>query len=355
MRLKIERGLPALIAIVFSVIGLYWRYVTLARRDFWEDELYQINDLVGPFRPLWDRRALGELTSFQGDYLLTWPFAYFFGPNKWAMAIPHIAATVLGCYVLYRICQRYFQTWVGYFVAFGIVCFNRNLILHSFELRPYAVLPTLALICFYLTERLFQNTLSDLKRWFIGMFFVFTAFFHAYGILIVSVCLMYFILCARAQRSWGDIWRDQGRFLIGFYVLAAGIFLYYATGNPQFGTHYCRPRNIYTFQFIPNPLDNFLGFAKGIVGNLIGDRRWYPALLGLTALILPHPARWRQWGFLLVLVILPLQLICLSDMTQEYWFIQRQFVWMIPWFAFFLGWTWDNIFQKSKKVINPSG
>jgi hypothetical protein len=50
------------------------------------------------------------------------------------------------------------------------------------------------------------------------------------------------------------------------------------------------------------------------------------------------------------MVIIPIELICMADMKQGYWFLQRQFIWIISLFSFYIGWCWDAaaIYLKPK-------
>ena len=71
----------------------------------------------------------------------------------------------------------------------------------------------------------------------------------------------------------------------------------------------------------------------------------YFLLLGaFIPFFLPHKDRFKQLGFLLILILLPIEFIFLSDLWGSYWFLQRQFMWTVPLFAFYLGWCWDALF-----------
>jgi len=106
------------------------------------------------------------------------------------------------------------------------------------------------------------------------------------------------------------------------------------------------------FQFIPNPLLDIMGFLKGVFCNLIGYKWFYPLFIGLIiSLLLPHRERYKQVGFLIVIVVLPIQVLLISDVMNYYWFIQRQFIWIMPLFAFLLGWCWDSTIEYLWKKL----
>jgi hypothetical protein len=334
-------------AIVLSlcVTGLYLRYNTLAHRDFAGDELFSLANATGPLPPFWEKLSVGKLISFPGHYLSLWPFGQIFGANKWGLTIPHALAAIFGFYMLYVLCKKTFKTSWAFFITFAIVCFNQPLIFHSLEIRPYGVLSTLALICFYFSEKIVTqgHRLSFVKKLLIGMFFIFTTIYQAYGILIISSCLAFFILDELGSKTVRQVWLNTYSFLLPFAFIALPLFYWYGTGNHHIKSDNIE-RGIYTFQYIPNPLLNLPGFLKGIFGNLIGNKKLYILLLGsFIPLFLPHKDRLKQIGFLLILVVLPIELIFISNLWGNYWFLQRQFIWTVPLFAFYLGWCWDSL------------
>lgn len=333
------------ITIIFVIWGIYLRFCGLARRELWNDETYAFPWLSGPLKPFWQRLSYGaELTSFPGHYLTTWPFIQIFGLNKWGIMIPHIIATFIGFYLLYLICRRYLRSSVSYAVVFGLACFNPELIFHSFEFRPYSVLATLSLAVFYFSDTLIcqKHQLGRGRKFWIGVLFIFTVFYHAYGAMILFFITVFFAMKEMAVRSFKEILADSWRFYILVSLIALPVFLWYAMGSSVVATKLSL--GIDTFQFIPNPLVNLVGFLKGVFCNLTGDRRLYFLCAGIIfSFLIPHKNRMIHIGFLLILVLIPIQIILLSDLNQNYWFLQRQFIWIMPLFIFFLGWCWDSV------------
>ncbi len=93
---KIKDGAPLIISALFSALGLFLRFDNLRQRQLWNDEIFQLSNTLGAFKPFWKRLAYGDMTSFPGEYLLTYPFAAVFHDNKWGLAVPHILATMRG-------------------------------------------------------------------------------------------------------------------------------------------------------------------------------------------------------------------------------------------------------------------
>jgi hypothetical protein len=282
-----------------------------------------------------------------GDIYIVFPFFKFFSYNKYGLAIPHIIATILGFYILYLICKRYFNSIWAYFVTFGIVCFNTTLIEHSTEIRPYAVLPTLALAAFYLLGRMADSNfkLNFLNRIWSTVFFIFLILFHVYGILIFVSCLLFTLLFEYKEKDFRVNFKNVVPFLGIVLCFAMPFWLYSIFGQSVVVN--VSKFNVNPYDFIPSPFHDITGFLKAVLGNLIGFKKLYFLLLGLIApFIFSCKDRYKQLLFLCSNIIFPIVFIFLFDIAAGYRFLQRQFIWVMPLFAFFLGWCWDVIFKQ---------
>ncbi len=320
--------------------GLYLRFKERALQDLWTDEKWQIAVMNQPFfdfvKSLQKREFAGLLA---GDSILIYPFFQMFGDNKWGLAIPHIIATFVGFYLLYLLCRKYLQRTFSCVIVFLIICLNQELIFHSFEIRTYAVLPTLAVGSFCLMHKLFIQETPMRRSIFlwIQIFFIFTIWWHLYGIFMIIFPWLYFAGATLSSDGLRVVLKKTTRALAPALLVALPLCLFSIFGEKQ------RMVFTYMFQFIPNPLENIVGFLKAIFGNLVGDKRLYVLLLGpVLAALLPHPDRYKQIGFFLCLVVLPITLLLAIDAHSQYWFVQRQFVWVIPYFALYVGWCWES-------------
>lgn len=336
-----KKNLPIFVAVFFSALGLYLRIQKLSGHSFTPDELMQLHIINNSFWGFLKSLPDYEFCSFlSGDYYLIYPFFKIFSYNKWSLAIPHIIATVLGFYLLYLICRLYFKTLWGYVITFAIACFNANLIIHATEIRTYAVLPTLALASFYFSQLLAEQiNMSIRKKLFIGGFFVLVIWFHAYGILMLFLSFAFSLFSKLYEKNFKEIFLSNLKLLVTVSFIALPLWAY-----SVFGPHLSYPD--YTahlmFEYIPNPINDFVGFLKGIFGNLMGYKKLYPLLMGIIfPVVLAYKDKYKQMAFLLIMVFLPIILILLSDLRMQYWFAQRQFVWVVPFFAFYIGWVWD--------------
>jgi len=352
---KNQKYLHLAVVIVICVYALYLRADARASAKLWVDEQVQIERMDRPlvefFRHIPDHQYCGYLA---GDYYLVYPFVRMFGPNnKWGLAIPHIISTILGFWLLYLICRRYFKTVWGYLITFTVVCFNPTLLQHAFEIRRYAVLPTLALACLYLAFKLVdQNIKMSLKKkWLIAAFFILTIWFDIYGVVILCLPLLFALLTKRGDSEFSTITKHTIKFMSIVLCLAMPLWFYSVFGpHAKFGS-------MNVFLYIPNPLLDIVGFLKGIFANLVGYRHkpLYLLLIGLLfPFLIPDKKRFQQIAFLFITVLVPIGLIFVIDLITKYWFIQRQFIWVMPFFAFFLGWSWDSAIHYLGKKMSRS-
>lgn len=355
MKTYLENAKKYLIpSVVFAICSyaLYLRLVKLARHILWNDEYYQLNQMLGSFVDLLKSLRYGEYCSYlSGDLYLIYPFFKVFFYNKWGLSIPHAIATIAGFYLLYLICKRYFKSIWGFVITFIILCFNFNLINHATEIRAYAVLPTLALGTFYSLSLLIDSslTLNRKNKITIGFFLILVIWFHAYGILMVFSLLVSLLLSAREVKYFSNILIKTISFMSIVLCIAMPLWIY-----SVFGPHLeFKQFNTDTFYFIPDPSKNLPGFLKGIFGNLVGFKKFHFLLIGLVfPFLFSYKERAKQISFLIFAVLLPISLIFLLDLRNKYWFVQRQFVWVMPLFAFFLGWSWDSFLSFLGEKIN---
>lgn len=339
------------IALIFTIYGMYLRFLYLVNHEFWTDELFSLKVMQGAWRPVWQRFNYTDYTFFPGEYIINWPFVFLFKNNKWGIAIPHILFTLLGFYLLYLICKRYLHSTFAWIATFALFATHRELIIHSFELRPYAVLPTLALAAFYFIEQIVSSryNLSFRQKALIGLCFIFTIIYHSYGSVILFFTFAYFLLRESGERNLSEIFRHNYRFIGIMIITGLPLFLWYSLNNPYLS----KVMNFDVFQFIPNPIIWPFAFIKCVLCNLTGYKKLYFLALALIfPFVLPYRIRLQQIGFLLILVILPIMVIFFTTLSAGYWFLQRQFTWVMPLFVFFLGWAWDSFFTflKSKSL-----
>lgn len=340
---KITKLNPIFAAIPISLWGIYLRFQVRVNSAYWEDERFQIDIVNRSFREFFDLLPKGDFCGYlNGDYFLIYPFVRIFGSAHWGIIIPHVLLTLVGYWVLYQICRLYLKTFWGFAITFLVFNFNANLILHALEVRPYAVLAVLGMTVFYCLDVLMRQKfkMTGNQKLVYGFIFVFTILFHPYGILIVFFNLAYFILAYSKDPCFKETIRRGIPFLAIVFLIAFPIWY-----DSIFGAHKSFGKHVVSdvFAFIPNPIVQPLGFLKGVFCNLVGHKANYLFCAGLIlSLVLGHPDQRKHLSFLLLLVILPIEVIFLADINNQYWFVQRQFIWIMPLFALLLGWAWES-------------
>lgn len=350
-----SKNLIKYLVVSICAYALYLRIVKLSHHTLWIDEIYLFKLMTGSFVKFINSLPYTETCGYMaGDQILIYPFYKIFGANKWGLAIPFICITILGFYFLYLICSKYFKTISGYVIAFSVMCMNATLIWHATEIRAYAILPTLSLATFYFSQT-FIDRFRDLtvrKKSFFIVFFLVVIWFHAFGILIFTSIMAFSLLSRFQDKEFRIIFKDVLKALLVVLCIALPFWFYccFIIKVPGYNG------DASTFHYIPNPLNNIIGFLKGIFGNLVGYKKFYFLLIGVVFPFIPiYKERWQQALFLILTIFFPILIILLADIRNSYWFIQRQFIWVMPLFAFYLGWVWDSFFQQVRNIFLKEG
>lgn len=357
-----------IIFVFFSFLALYLRIQRLAGMEIDGDALWQVSFFNGinSFTELIQNLPRADHAGYlAGDFVLIYPFFKIFGWNKWGLALPHLAATLIGFYFLYLLGRDHFKTIWGYIIAFLVMCFNENLIFHSVEIRAYAVMPALALMALYFSLQVVEKNvrMSWNEKLVAGLAFVIILWFHLYGIIMVFCAALYALLSHIRDKDSKLIIKETVKFFLLVLLVAMPLWIFsvFFAQKLDLKANFMA-RGIYTFEYIPNPFTDFIGFLRAIFGNLMGFKR--VTIFGLAikikwlvngillAFLLPHRERFKQMGFSLILIVIPLQLLLLADLQNSYWFIQRQFVWVMAFYAFLLGWCWDSIATYGLAWVN---
>jgi len=350
---KNNTGIMFLVAI-FILLASYLRFEHFSNGRFDGDEVYQVHNILHAEMKFFEWRQVGEFTCFKADYFLNYPVIKLFHGNIWGMRSLHIFIYFLGFVPLYFIMRNMFHTFVGYFVTLSIICFNNTLIIHSFEIRPYAVLPTLSLLSYYFWERLFSSQEVMPKRikiWW-GVFIVLMAGFHAYGLFIVFLPAVYHFLKVLENFSIKEVWQKNGMYLVTIGIISFSVWFYYALGTRVIYHPILSAMPITTFEYFSNPAVDLIQFLKNIFGNLLGNKFLYVLMVGLMGIGLGTKSEVKfKILFFLLLIVLAIECVFLPTLMEGYVFVQRQFIWVIPFFAIFMGWIWDiNIVFLKRKL-----
>jgi len=333
--------------------GMYRRTLWRAQYNMWVDERGQARLMGATFMDMIENFPKSEYAAYlSGDFIFMWPWVHWFGPsNKWLLAIPHAIVTLLGFWVFYLICKKYMKTIWGCLIAFAVFAFNEELRIHAYEVRPYAVLPTLSLASFYFQHKLIlePETLKKWQKWAMGLFFLVTILYHAYGIMIAFLPTIFFLGLILREPNFWQRFKKIFLYFLPIVILAAPLWIISIFGHHLIVSAYG------TFEYTPNPIVDPIAFLKFIFGNLTGYRKFYAFLPVLVlGFALPSPRRYKIIGFFTVLIALPLALIFLADVRSGYWFIQRQWIWAIPFYHLTLGLCFETMIEYFVGIKDPA-
>ncbi len=327
------------LVVSISLVGIFFRFERFNKRTLWGDELALF--ALTSDSPNHSPELLQDiliynmgLIQFPGDILLLWPFHLMFGVNKWGVAFPHIVLSIFGFFLFYKMCRLYLTTLTGFVVAFLVFSFNNTMLFHAFEIRPYSVLIPLSIATFLVMRYLVDDVSPSRKKVILfNTYIVFTLLFHLYGVLMLALTYTFHMICSRKETLLLTLLKHIRHYW--WAILIGGP--YWATFTFGFDTAFMHWD---TFAFIDK---GFISVLKGIVGNLVGARLLYIFLFGFVLYFFRHKLWFKQSMFVVILVIVPISFILYSCVANHYWFIQRLFIWVMPWFAFLLGWQWDTL------------
>ena len=239
---------------------------------------------------------------------------------------------------------------ISWIITFVLFSFHQELIFHAFELRPYSLLIALSLSSFYILNDVFNRPRLVFKgqlAWY-WLALILSICYHPYGF--IMICCIGFFFVLRDWRTENFLKRllERKIFWLSLAFLGTWLWLYYLKGTIDNPLPAVVAKTIDVFQFIPNPLENPRVFLRSVVGNLLGCKYLAPLLLGpIISIFWPKESRKEMLLGFLMLVVMPILLILISDSMSGYWFIQRQFIWVMSLFTLLIGLSWDKILRKT--------
>lgn len=341
MRVKI-------VLILVILLGCWLRYDTYNRLHPDNDGIYELEQVTKDLRlvRIFDNKTVyGDHTSYPGEFLVYWlPLKLLNKDIKvymqeqrvegltrgdiWWLASPKIIITLLGFIGLFL----YFKDNVYGIVGMMMYAFNNQLVYHAFEMRPYAVLPELAIFNFLLCHLAFKNSKG---YWILySLLFFFTCIYHAYGVLIAGLPFIYYLFKQAPCRD------RCFKAFIGVVVASLGAWAYYASFNTFGVTPNANQAVVDPFQYMP-----VKNFFTNMFSQLTGGGLLMTAIAPVL-LIRAFKMGKSDWLFLGVLVVLPITLICLVDLKTSYWIHPRQYLWVIPFFVIFISKQLEEICRQ---------
>lgn len=248
--------------ILIASLGLYLRYDSFKHKHPDQDELFELHSITKDLSlgRVLDRTSFyGDHTSYPGEFLmyqiplrvLDKDIGVDVGQMKvtgmvlsdfWVLAVPKIIITVLGFICLIWLWR---SSPVGILGLIMYSC-NPHLVYHAFEMRAYGVLPELAIFNLMLCGFAFKRVLYpkyiriSLSLLYALLFFV-TCTYHAYGILIAGLPLLYYSVINK-KISFG---------FLPVAIISIACWSYYASNNTFGWTPNAVQTQSDTFQYMP--------------------------------------------------------------------------------------------------------
>ena len=335
-------------------VGLFQRINYHSRNGYNSDEMYQLMNVqkLKNFNVIFkNSQFYGDHTTFPGEFILHYQFlkwsGLFSNPAKIELdkskaenvtmeqldklIFPKMILTILAVLVFFLLCTEHIKTWLGVIVATIIFSFHPHLIMHSLEFRPYGALIALGIFNFFLVNK--DGKLC--KILYYSIFFI-TCIYHAYGILIAGLPLVYNLY---KKNGWLKI--PKGFILV--IILSLMAWGYYAAAN-NFGISPNNEQNkVNSFEYIP-----VANIFEKVLSQPFGNMALYTIFIPLIFLSMIKSQ--EGLSFFILLIALPITLIILVDLKTNYWILGRQWCWVIPFFCLFVGKQLDKLAGKENGI-----
>lgn len=341
-----------LLIIAIMVWGLFLRFNYHAKSGYNVDEMYQLQHVQElNIKDVFKRTTFyGDHTSFPGEFILHYPFLKMSGifENKAKIETHNLKVDNISTHQLATIIFPKGLIEVAGAVLFVVLCFgsmvNRwailtavllyafhpNLIRHGLEFRPYGILPELALFNYMAASHFVRNREKGFIKWIYLPLVSFTFVYHAYGILIACLPLIYYWI---EEKSY----KPSITSLIVFGVSLAA-WCYYASYSYFGMTPNTVQSKVNPFQYMP--LETF---AEKSVTLMFGSMLAYVVLAPLVLFsALRYPG---DMLFFCLMIALPIALIMLVDLKTSYWIHPRQWIWTVPFFHLWVGWKIEDLIR----------
>ncbi len=347
------------ITIVFLIIstGIFIRFNNYHKIHPSMDEHFELNFLnKNTLSDIFKRDTMyGDHTSFPGEQLVHYlpmkmmglfdkqyhgervkiPYDGWKKNDYLRLVSPKIILYLIGIVIFIKLTLLYTTSRTGLIVSILLYTFNHQLIYHAFELRPYGVLPELAVFNLWFAHRWIKGSdygNKDPSLFYTIFYFLlvfFTCIYHAYGILIALLPLCYCVYRKGILRPM------RALRLSTVVILSIMAWCYYASYS-TFGI------TANTIQKVDDPFRFMPAGTLPIVSNLFGNQILMLIVLPFMAFSLfkKHPPSY--YVFLFLMIIFPLIAIIAVDIKTSYWILPRQWVWVMPYFALFCGMSVDG-------------
>lgn len=343
------------LTIILLILLIYTRISTRLTNVLWTDEIELMNNLKS-FNYLIYEYLPRIPGGSPGYYLMILPLKFFFGGNPFILGIPGFVSHIVVFLLIPKIVsilvnesetQRVFTT---IFARIGFV-FDPSLSFQAMEIRPYAVLPLLWVLCFLLTHALVNSDnkiIKDDKDVFkmasLSMCYFLLFIWHYYGFIITSTIYIYFIFNKKVSL-------DAFKIHIRSFILLT----FTSIISIPFWKHFVSAYSFHrfnTFEWFNWDILKIYLLNQGTMQRTIPQHVLYISFLVITlfgmGIMIMKLMRNRHTReaitiirksvkMLVFLVAFPSIVILAMDMINTYWFLLRQISWTLVPFYIVIG------------------
>ena len=345
-----------LLALYFFVY-LYLRIQFRGNLAFLGDELFMSANMKQDLYTYLTKALPSVEYHLPGSFLLAYPIAHWVSTDRFILFLPYLTLAAILYWMLAFIdwwkvlgLKEEKGNWTQWtnVVACFLLTHNVHNQLHSVECRPYSTLSLLSLSAFVLVWRLMY---AQRFRWRYVAGVAAISLFHNFGILMISLAVSYvafrqFVVCRTGD--WRSrvlsVWKRSrvlSRSILFGFVIALPCVWYYCSHAPMFvntssakGAASSFGRN--THEYIRpgwEGAEQVFSIYYGLAAKMKKIRKYFVICFFVATVLFLRRKEWACVTFPLVFVIAPTLLIYVFALRSNYWFLQRQFVWVMPYWA----------------------
>lgn len=311
-----------------------------SRSPLWTDEIEQVRNLRTVEYLIFE--YLPKIPGgWPGHYLLTLSIQNLYPYNKFLLGLPGLLAHV-GVFIfvpnvlksMFTIDHR--RLAVSAFAARLLFTLDPYLTFQSMEVRPYALLPFVWILCVILSVSFVKEKWKDLKsmtkviRLFIFITFYLLLFiWHAYS-FIMTISIMIFLIIQLGLLKKHINFAETALVIFSAGILSFPVLRYFAQGASRYALN--------PFAMVPSVSEVISG-QRGIMIVFAWQQLVFLLTMALIVCTVIYTVRrlrsnvdkrvlFRQLVFpFSVLVLLPVIIIVILDIINPYWILYRQFAW----------------------------
>src|SRR3989344_6213306 len=329
-----------IITITLLLLLIIMRVIVRSKSPFWTDEIEQVRNLRTVKYLIFE--YLPKIPGgWPGHYLLTLPIQNLFPNNKFLLGLPGLLAHVGVFLFIPNVLKSIFaldrrRLAVSAFAARLLFTLDPYLTFQSMEVRPYAVLPFIWILCVLLSVTLFKekwkvfNRMTKIIKILIYIAFYLLLFvWHVYA-FIMTASIIFFLFIQLVRRNKYIYKRETAIVLLTASILSVPIWKHFAQGTSRVALN--------PFEMVPT-ISEIISGQLGIMIVFAWQQLLYlicMAIIACASIITINRIHYRFDKSILferlifpisVLVLLPVLITVMLDITHPYWILYRQFAW----------------------------